>query len=87
MAACREELYSEFPFEANCSGTTGAWRGAAFRATYFWKSYQYSAIDERLQQVKAYAPKRAPEWGGNENGNPSFYPLPLGKLEFSTRCG
>ena len=42
---------------------------------------------ERLQAVEAPVPLRKMTFGGNENGNPSYYPLPLGKEVFSTRCG
>ena len=32
-------------------------------------------------------PRRTFTFGGNEAGNPSFYPLPFGKMQYSTRCG
>lgn len=42
---------------------------------------------EVAYRVKPHVPMRNFTYGGNENGNPSYYPLPLGKCEFSTRCG
>ena len=51
---------------------------------------QYSPVLsplERLQKRVPVAPIRSFAYGGNEYGNPSYYPLPLGKNEFSTRCG
>ena len=42
---------------------------------------------ERLQALRAPVPMREMTFGGNEQGNPSYYPLPLGKEVFSTRCG
>ena len=42
---------------------------------------------ERMQAAKPFCPTRNFTFGGNERGNPSYYPLPLGKNEFSTRCG
>ena len=48
-AACRERLYSERPFLANCTGDAPEWRGARFRVAYYWRSFQSpSHVDAAL---------------------------------------
>ena len=44
-------------------------------------------LRKKMQNAKPLVPMRSFVYGGNEHRNPSFYPLPLGKNEFSTRCG
>ena len=57
---CREDLYASKPFEANCTGSTRAWRNTSLRVSYYWKSYQFSRADLLLHQAvqRALSPQQ-----------------------------
>ena len=63
---CREDLYANRPFEANCTGRTLAWRNSSFSLHGYWKSFQYSRADlaihsamrRELQLTTSASPQR-----------------------------
>lgn len=57
---CREELYSSRPFEANCTGSTRAWRNTSLRVSYYWKSYAAPQIHSASCRVSHYIHCRLP---------------------------
>lgn len=58
-SACREDLYADKPFDANCTGAPrSSWGDTRFRITYMWKSYQFSRADRIMANTVRWAAER-----------------------------
>uniref|UniRef100_A0A7S2MR13 Uncharacterized protein n=1 Tax=Haptolina brevifila TaxID=156173 RepID=A0A7S2MR13_9EUKA len=81
--------YKGVPFRSGTTSITSPLNFApgagASSSNQLATSSNYMVLQGPVVQKQKQAPVRTMDWGGNEPGNPSYYPLPLGKQSFSTR--